>query len=110
VSGDRWHVLEPVAGALALGSRFAVQEGFAMTPKYKIDSHNSGCALPEEPWDDDPFDVFLPDDDPYDPVPQVGDFWGEIDDDEDQTAATDFDLSDEGEPWHLRRRSHRCCH
>lgn len=35
---------------------------------------SAGSGLPGE-WDDDPWDVFLPDNDPADPLPEPGDFW-----------------------------------
>ncbi|WP_146452444.1 hypothetical protein [Bythopirellula polymerisocia] len=27
------------------------------------------------PWDDEPWDVFIPDEDQCDPLPEYGDFW-----------------------------------
>ena len=33
-----------------------------------------------QPWDDDPWDVFIPDDDQRDPLPEHGDFWTHEDD------------------------------
>ncbi len=50
------------------------------------------------PWDDDPWEVFVPDEDQLDPLPESGDFW------------TDDDGADYCGPRLDRRESQPCCH
>ena len=50
------------------------------------------------PWDDDPWEVFVPDEDQLDPLPESGDFW------------TDDDGADFSDYRHSRRESQPCCH
>lgn len=49
--------------------------------------------LPEIPWDDDPWDAFLADDDQCDPLPEPGDFRFDLGDDPNCEWDGDFNVT-----------------
>jgi hypothetical protein len=55
-----------------------------------------------EAWDDDPWDVFLADDDELDPEPEPGDFYP----DDEELPFTDEQT---GDPLSTRRGGATCC-
>ncbi|QEG37136.1 hypothetical protein [Bythopirellula goksoeyrii] len=54
----------------------------------------------EPPWNDDPWEVFVPDEDQRDPLPEVGDFWTDDDGDEVELAPSQQRRREPQSCWH----------